>query len=55
MDVLDSYNSGSRQTNTPYHYVELLTAAHQSAKNSNPGAMIGFSMQTTISSFSTKP
>lgn len=43
-DVLDSYNSGPRQTNTPYHYVELLSAAHQSAKDSNPEAMIGFSV-----------
>jgi len=25
--------------------VELLTAAHQSAKNSNPEAMIGFSVE----------
>ncbi len=43
-DVLDSFNKGSRQTNTPYHYVELLTAAHQSAEASNPDAKIGFSV-----------
>lgn len=43
-DVLDSYNSGSRQTNTPFHYVELLTAAHDSAKKANPAVEIGFSL-----------
>ena len=43
-DVLNSYNSGPRQIQTPYHYVELLTAAYQSAKNSNQDAMLGFSL-----------
>lgn len=43
-DVLDSYNGGPRQTNTPHHYVELLTAAHDSAKKKNPAIRIGFSL-----------
>ena len=43
-DVLDSYNSGPRQSNTPFHYVELLTAAHDRSKEANPAALIGFSL-----------
>ena len=43
-DVFDSFNTGSRQTNTPYHYVELLTAAHHALKEANPEAALGFTI-----------
>lgn len=43
-DVLNSYNTGSRQTNTPFHYLELLTIAYDSAKKANPSSKIGFSL-----------
>lgn len=43
-DVLGSFNLGNPATNTPLHYVELLTAAHDMASRANPSARIGFSL-----------
>lgn len=39
-EVLDSFNLGPREQNTPFRYVELLTLARKAAK----GAKIGFSL-----------
>lgn len=41
-DILDSYNLLPRQTATPFHYVELLTIAHQNAQTLTPPPKIGF-------------
>lgn len=43
-EVFPGYNSGSRQINTPFHYVELLTIARKTAREIQPDALIGFSL-----------
>ncbi|MFD2256298.1 endo-1,4-beta-xylanase [Luteolibacter algae] len=40
-DVLDSFNLGSLQTNTPFHYAQLLQSARKAARKANPEARIG--------------
>jgi len=43
-EVFPGYNSGPRQSNTPFHYVELLTLARKTAREIQPDALIGFSL-----------
>lgn len=43
-DILDSYNTASAQSDSPLHYVELLTIVQREVKIANPEAKIGFSL-----------
>lgn len=43
-EVIPSYSLTDRTPDAPYHYAQLLTIARKTARESNPGALIGFSI-----------
>ncbi|MGJ8645029.1 MAG: hypothetical protein ACSHX9_16630 [Luteolibacter sp.] len=43
-EVIPSYSLTNRTPDAPYHYAQLLTIARETALDSNPNALIGFSL-----------